>query len=152
MSAIAFPEPDASVMARRPEIVAGLARLVRSDALITAADELRPYESDALTAFRKMPLAVVLPSTTEEVSAVLKFCSNHGVPVVPRGSGTSLVGGATPQEDAVVIGISKMNRILDINYADRVARVQAGATNLAITGAVMADGFFYAPDLSLIHI
>jgi glycolate oxidase len=148
MSAIAFPAPDASIIARRPAILAGLAALVAPEALITHEDELRPYESDALTAFRKVPLAVVLPSTTEEVSAVLKFCSEAGVPVVPRGSGTSLVGGATPQEDAVVIGVSKMNRIIEIDYANRTAKVQAGVTNLAITGAVMADGFFYAPDPS----
>ncbi len=148
MSAIAFPAPDAGILARRPAIIAGLARLVAPEALITAEDEMRPYEADALTAFRKMPLAVVLPSTTEEVSAVLRFCSEQGVPVVPRGSGTSLVGGSTPQEDAVVIGVSKMSRILEIDYANRAARVQAGVTNLAITGAVMHEGFFYAPDPS----
>ncbi|MGL4439942.1 MAG: FAD-binding oxidoreductase, partial [Bosea sp. (in: a-proteobacteria)] len=148
MSAIAFPAPDASIIARRPAILAGLAKLVAPEALITHEDELRPYESDALTAFRKVPLAVVLPSTTEEVAAVLSYCSKAGVPVIPRGSGTSLVGGATPQEDAVVIGVSKMNRIIEIDYANRTARVQAGVTNLAITGAVQADGFFYAPDPS----
>ncbi len=115
------------------------------EALITSEDERRPYESDALTAFRKMPMAVVLPSSTAEVAAVLKYCHDNGVPVVPRGAGTSLVGGSTPQEDAIVIGVAKMNRILEINYADRSARVEAGVTNLAITGAVMAEGFFYAP-------
>ncbi len=148
MTAIAFPAPDAGIIARRPQIIEGLARLVAPEALITAEDEMRPYEADALTAFRKMPLAVVLPSTTEEVSAVLAFCSQAGVPVVPRGAGTSLVGGSTPQEDAVVIGVAKMNRILAIDYANRTARVQAGVTNLAITGAVQAEGFFYAPDPS----
>ncbi len=148
MTAIAFPAPDAGIIARRPQIIEGLARLVAPEALITAEDEMRPYEADALTAFRKMPLAVVLPSTTEEVSAVLAFCSQAGVPVVPRGAGTSLVGGSTPQEDAVVIGVAKMNRILEIDYANRTARVQAGVTNLAITGAVQAEGFFYAPDPS----
>ncbi len=148
MTAIAFPAPDAGIIARRPQIIEGLARLVAPEALITAEDEMRPYEADALTAFRKMPLAVVLPSTTEEVSAVLAFCSRAGVPVVPRGAGTSLVGGSTPQEDAVVIGVAKMNRILEIDYANRTARVQAGVTNLAITGAVQAEGFFYAPDPS----
>jgi glycolate oxidase len=148
MTTIAFPAPDAAIIARRPEIIAGLAKLLPPESLITAEDEMRPYEADALTAFRKMPLAVALPATTEEVSAVLRFCSQNGVPVVPRGSGTSLVGGSTPQEDAVVIGVSKMNRILSIDYANRAARVQAGVTNLAITGAVQADGFFYAPDPS----
>ncbi len=148
MSAIAFPIPDPAIMARRDSIIAGLARLVSPDALITSDDERRPYETDALTAYRRMPLAVVLPSTTEEVSAILKFCNAEGVPVIPRGAGTSLAGGAIPQEDAIVLGIGKMSRILAIDYANRTARVQAGVTNLAITGAVQHEGFFYAPDPS----
>jgi len=148
MSAIAFPEPDAGILARRESIIAGLSRLVPPQALITSDDERRPYETDALTAYRRMPLAVVLPSTTQEVAAVLRYCLEQGVPVVPRGSGTSLAGGAIPQEDAVVIGVSKMNRILEIDYANRIARVEAGVTNLAVTGAVSAEGFFYAPDPS----
>lgn len=148
MSAIAFPIPDQSILARRDAIIGGLARLVPAEALITAEDERRPYETDALTAYRRLPLAVVLPSTTAEVAAVLKFCGEQGVPVVPRGAGTSLAGGAIPQEDAVVIGVSKMNRILQIDYANRTATVQAGVTNLAVTGEVSAEGFFYAPDPS----
>jgi glycolate oxidase len=148
MGAIAFPAPDAGILARREAIIAGLAALVAPEALITSEDERRPYETDALTAYRRMPLAVVLPSTTQEVAAVLRFCAQEGVPVVPRGAGTSLAGGAIPQEDAVVIGVSKMNRILEIDYANRTATVQAGVTNLAVTGAVSADGFFYAPDPS----
>ncbi|MGL4974744.1 MAG: FAD-linked oxidase C-terminal domain-containing protein [Bosea sp. (in: a-proteobacteria)] len=148
MSAIAFPEPSAGILGRRDEIIAGLARLVPHEALITSEDERRPYETDALTAFRKMPLAVVLPANTEEVAAVLRYCFEQGVPVIPRGAGTSLVGGSTPQEDAVVIGVSKMNSILEIDYGNRLARVQAGVTNLSITGAVQHEGFFYAPDPS----
>ena len=93
MSAIAFPAPDAGILARRESIVAGLARLVPPQALITSDDERRPYETDALTAYRRLPLAVVLPSTTQEVAAVLRYCLEQGVPVVPRGSGTSLSGG-----------------------------------------------------------
>jgi glycolate oxidase len=148
VTAIAFPEPDQRILARRDDIILGLSRLVSPEALITSENERRPYEADALTAFRKIPLAVVLPETTQEVAAVLAYCHEQGIPVIPRGSGTSLVGGATPQEDAIVIGISKMNRILEIDYANRVARVQAGATNLSITGAVTHEGFFYAPDPS----
>jgi len=145
---IALPSADATIVARRDEIIAGLASLVSPEALITSEDERRPYESDALTALRRLPLAVVLPSTTEEVSAVLRYCHTHGVPVVPRGSGTSLVGGSTPREDAVVVGLSRMNRVLAIDYPNRSATVQAGVTNLAITGAVQHEGFFYAPDPS----
>lgn len=145
---IAFPEPDAGILARRDEIIAGLARLVPAEALVTSEDERRAFDTDALTAYRKMPLAVVLPSTTQEVSAILRFCHDNGVKVVPRGAGTSLAGGAIPQEDAVVLGVAKMNKVLAIDFADRTARVQAGITNLAISQAVAHEGFFYAPDPS----
>jgi len=148
MSGIAFPAPDPSILARRDAIVAGLARLVPADALVTSEDERRAFETDGFAAYRRLPLAVVLPSTTQEVAAVLAFCHREGVKVVPRGAGTSLCGGAIPQEDAVLLGVSKMNRVLDVNFADRTIRVQAGITNLAISGAVAAEGFFYAPDPS----
>src|SRR3982751_1786054 len=145
---IAFPKPDAGVLARRDQILTGLARLVAPEALVTSADERRAFETDALTAYRKMPLAVVLPSTTEEVSAVLKFCRQHGVKVVPRGAGTSLAEGAIAQEDAIILGVSKMNRVLDVDFESRTVRVQSGITNLAISQAVSPEGFFYAPDPS----
>ncbi len=148
MSAIAFPEPDARIVARRDEIVAGLAALLPPECLVTSRDERRAYETDALTAYRRLPLAVVLPRSTEETSRVLAWCHANGVKVVPRGAGTSLSGGAIPQEDAIVIGVSKMSRILDVDYADRIARVEAGVTNLGISNAVAADGYFYAPDPS----
>ena len=148
MSQIAFPVPDARILARRGEIIAGLAALIPADCLITSEDERRAFETDALTAYRRMPLAVTLPRNTAEVSAILRYCHEQGVNVVARGAGTSLAGGAIPQEDAVVVGVSKLNRILELNYADRTARVEAGVTNLGITDAVMADGFFYAPDPS----
>ena len=145
---IAVPTPAPAVLARRPEILAGLARLVAPEALITTEDERRAFETDGLTAYRRMPLAVVLPSSTAEVAAVMRFCGENGVKVVPRGAGTSLAGGAIPQEDAVVIGISKMARVLDVDFANRTARVEAGITNLAISAAVSHEGFFYAPDPS----
>ncbi|MBN9064393.1 MAG: FAD-binding oxidoreductase [Rhizobiales bacterium 65-9] len=148
MTAIAFPAPDAGILARRDAIVAGLAALLPAESLVESSDERRVFETDGLTAYRRQPLAVALPSTTEQAAAVMKYCHDNGVPVVARGAGTSLSGGAIPQEDAVVIGLGKMSRILSIDYANRVARVQAGVTNLAITGAVAADGFFYAPDPS----
>jgi glycolate oxidase len=148
MSAIAFPAPDPSIMARRDDIVAGLAAILPAECLVTAADERRAYETDALTAYRRLPLAVALPRTTEEVSAVLRYCHEHGVNVVARGAGTSLSGGAIPQEDAIVLGLSKMSKILEIDYANRTMRVQSGVTNLGISNAVAADGYFYAPDPS----
>ncbi len=149
MSGIALPAPDPRILARKAAIVAELRRLVADPAaVIDDPVELAPYETDAFTAYRRLPLAVVLPSTTAEVSAVLAFCAREGVPVVPRGAGTSLSGGAIPQEDAVVVGVARMNRVLAIDPADRTARVEAGITNLAITDAVAEHGFFYAPDPS----
>ena len=148
MTAIAFPIPDPGILARRDAIIAGLAALLPADCLITSEDERRAFETDGLTAYRRMPLAVALPRSTQEVSAVLAFCNAQGVKVVPRGAGTSLAGGAIPQEDAIVLGVSKLNKILDVNFADRTMRVQSGVTNLSLTDAVMHEGFFYAPDPS----
>lgn len=148
MSDIAFLKPDPSILKRRAEIADELARLVPADCLVTAERELIPFETDGFTAYRRVPLAVVLPETTDQLAKVMRYLAHEKIPVVPRGAGTSLSGGAIPQEDAVVVGVSKMNRILEIDLPDRVARVQAGVTNLAITEAVDPDGFFYAPDPS----
>jgi glycolate oxidase len=145
---IRLPKPNPQTLASRDALIAGLARLVAPDALIADSIRLKPYETDGLAAYRQPPLAVVLPETTEEVAAILRFCHENDVRVVPRGAGTSLSGGALPLADAVVIGLMRMNRILDINYPDRYAVVQAGVTNIGITNAVAADGFFYAPDPS----
>jgi glycolate oxidase len=148
MSAIEIPKPDPRILARRDAIVAGLAALVPPTSLITEEDERRAFETDALTAYRRIPLAVVLPETTEQVSRVLAFLNQEGVKVVARGAGTSLAGGAIPSEDAVVVGVSKMNRILDVDTANRTIDVEAGVTNLGVTAAVSHLGFFYAPDPS----
>ncbi|GEP03476.1 FAD-linked oxidase C-terminal domain-containing protein [Methylobacterium oxalidis] len=145
---IAFPAPDPEIVARREAIIEGLRPLVAAEALITSEDERRAFETDGLTAYRQMPLAVILPSTTEEVSAVMAYCHRNGVRVVPRGAGTSLAGGAIAQADAVILGVGKMTRVLDLDFANRTARVQSGITNLAISGAVAHEGFFYAPDPS----
>jgi glycolate oxidase len=148
MSAIAMPAPDQRTLARREEIVAGLKGILGEAHVITAEDERRVYETDALTAYRAIPLAVVLPGSTEDVSAILSYLSKEGVKVIPRGAGTSLSGGALPSEDAVVVGLARLNRILDLDYDNRVARVEAGVTNINITNAVAHRGFFYAPDPS----
>jgi glycolate oxidase len=148
MSSIRLPEPDSDVVARRGSIVADLRSLVGNDAVIADEDGCRAFETDGLTAYRRMPLAVVLPQTTDEVSKLLRYCHGQGIKVVPRGAGTSLCGGALPAEDTVVIGVSKMNRVLSVDYSCRTAVVQTGITNLAISGAVGPDGFFYAPDPS----
>ena len=145
---IQLPEPKADILARRATILADLGRLLPADAVIGEEIRLKPYETDGLSAYRQMPLAVVLPRTTEEVAQVLRYCHVNGIRVVPRGAGTSLSGGALPLADAVVIGLMRMNRIREINYEDRYAVVEAGVTNIGITKAVEADGFFYAPDPS----
>jgi glycolate oxidase len=145
---ITQPEPKQGVLARKQEIVAGLMRLLPASGVISEPVRLRPYETDGLPAFRQVPLAVVLPETTEQVAAVMAFLHKEGVRTIPRGAGTSLSGGALPMADAVVVGLMRMNRILDIDYADRCAVVQAGVTNIGITAAVSGQGFFYAPDPS----
>jgi glycolate oxidase len=143
-----MPVPDERIIARRDEIVAGLKAIVGEKHVISAEDERRAYETDALTAYRAIPLAVVLPGNTDEVSAVLRYLGNERIKIIPRGAGTSLSGGALPSEDAVVVGLARLNRILDIDYDNRVARVEAGVTNINITNAVASRGFFYAPDPS----
>ena len=148
MSAIELPPPDPAIVGRRDAIVRDLIALCGAEAVIADEDGRRAFETDALTAYRRMPLAVVLPTSTEAVAAVLKYAKANGIRVMPRGAGTSLAGGAVPLEDSIVVGVSKMNRVLEIDFQNRYARVEAGITNLAISAAVQADGFFYAPDPS----
>ena len=145
---LVMPEPDQITLARRGEIVAALRQIVPGEGVIDHPDGLRPYESDGLTAYRQPPMVVVLPETTAQVSAVLAWCHANRVKVVPRGSGTSLSGGALPLADGVLLGLGKFNRVLGIDYDDRIAVVQPGVTNLAITRAVEDRGFYYAPDPS----
>ncbi len=143
-----MPTPDATILAGKERIVARLAAVLPADALITDPAETRAYECDALTAYRCPPLCAVLPRSTEEVSAVLKICHAEGVPVVPRGSGTSLAGGALPTADCVILGVARLNAVLEADYQNRFIRVQTGRTNLSVTGAVEEEDFFYAPDPS----
>ena len=145
---LVMPTPDAATLARRDDIVAALRAIVPGEGVIADAESLRPYESDGLTAYRQPPMVVVLPETTAQVSAILAWCHANEVKVVPRGSGTSLSGGALPLADGVLLGLSRFNRVLEIDYADRVAVVQPGVTNLAVTRAVEDAGFYYAPDPS----
>jgi glycolate oxidase len=145
---LALPEPDRAVIRQREGIVADLRKLVPSGMIIADEEGRRAYETDALTAYRRLPLAVALPSSTEEVSRLLRYCHDNDIKVVARGAGTSLSGGALPAEDALVIGVSRMSQVLDIDTMNRTARVQTGITNLGISDAVKAQGFFYAPDPS----
>jgi glycolate oxidase len=143
-----MPAPDAATVARRREIATDLRRLVAPEAVIEGEVERRAYESDGLTAYRQPPLLAVLPATTAEVAAVLRYCFEHRIKVVPRGAGTSLSGGALPLEDGVLLGMAKFNRIREIDLANRCVVVEPGVTNLGISNAVSGAGFFYAPDPS----
>src|SRR5260370_31200608 len=143
-----MPQSDAAVLARRAEIGAALKRLVPGEGVIASEESMRPFECDGLTAYRQLPMVVVLPETTAQVATILAYCHREGIKVVPRGAGTSLSGGALPLADGVLLGMAKFNRIRDIDFANRLAVVEPGVTNLAVTQAVEHAGFYYAPDPS----
>lgn len=143
-----MPTPDAGVIAQKARIVERLSKVLPKGAVIHDPTETRAYECDALTAYKCQPLAVVLPGSTAEVAEVLKICHDEGVPVVPRGAGTSLAGGSLPTADSVILGVARMNDVLETDYDNRIIRVQTGRTNLSVTGAVEEEEFFYAPDPS----
>ncbi len=113
---VRMPEADQAVLARRDEIVAALRAIVPGEGVIASETQMRPYESDGLTAYKALPMVVVLPETTAQVAAVLRYCHEHGIKVVPRGAGTSLSGGALPLTDGVLLGMAKFNRIREIDY------------------------------------
>src|SRR3954463_15112702 len=136
-----MPEAEAAVLARRAEIVRELSKIVPGEGVISTEREMRPYESDGLTAYKQLPFVVVLPETTAQVSQVLRYCHEHGIRVVPRGAGTSLSGGALPLADGVLLGMGKFNKVREIDYDNRVVVVEPGVTNLAISQAVAPEGF-----------
>ena len=143
-----MPSPDKAILNNRPQIIAQLRAVLPAECVIDDENETKAYECDGLSAYRCPPLAVVLPRTTEEVAAILKTCHNMSVPVVPRGSGTSLSGGALPTQDCVILGVSRLNAVLETDYDNRFIRVQTGRTNLSVSGVVADNEFFYAPDPS----
>ena len=145
---VRMPEVDGAVMARRDKIVAALRQIVPGEGVIAGAREMKPYETDGLTAYHQLPMVVVLPETTGQVSQVLRYCHDEGIRVVPRGAGTSLSGGALPLADGVLLGMAKFNRIREIDFDNRIAVVEPGVTNLAVSNAVAHAGFYYAPDPS----
>ena len=143
-----MPKPDEAVLNRRAEIVAALKLIIPGEGVIDAARQMSVYESDGLTAYKQMPMVVVLPETVPQVSEVLRYAHDNGIKIVPRGAGTSLSGGALPLEDGILLGMAKFNRIVEIDFENRCAVVQPGVTNLGITNAVEHKGFYYAPDPS----
>jgi glycolate oxidase len=134
--------------ARQREVVAALASLVPSHALLWQPEDTIPYECDGLTAYRQQPLVVVLPETEAQVAAVLAACHRLGVPVVARGAGTGLSGGALPHAMGVTLSLAKFNRIVQVDPLARTATVQCGVRNLAISEAAAPHGLYYAPDPS----
>lgn len=143
-----MPDPDQAVLARRGEIIAAMRAIVSDRSVISDEKEMAVYESDGLTAYHQLPMIVVLPETVAQVSQVLAYCQQNNVKIVPRGAGTSLSGGALPLADGITLGMGKFNRVLEIDYDNRCARVQPGVTNLGISQAVEGEGFYYAPDPS----
>ena len=143
-----MPKPDDVVIARRAEIIKAMQAIVPGEGVIFDETELRAFECDALMAYRQLPMIVVLPENAEQVSKILKYCHENDVKIVPRGAGTGLSGGALPLADGITLGLSKFNRVLDIDFKNRCVVTQPGVTNLAITQAVEQAGFYYAPDPS----
>lgn len=143
-----MPKPDESVIARREELAAGLREIVPGEGVIDGEEELRAFDCDGLMAYKQLPLIVVLPETTQQVSEILKYCHANNVKIVPRGAGTGLSGGALPLADAITLGLGKFKKILDIDFENRCVVTQPGVTNLGITTAVEHAGFYYAPDPS----
>ena len=143
-----MPKPDQDVIDRRAEIASGLRNILPASCVIDNEASMKAYDADGLSAYRQMPLVVVLPETTQQVADVMKWCRDHKIKIVPRGAGTSLSGGALPLADGVLLALGKFNKILDIDYENRCVVTQPGVTNLGITHAVEDKGFYYAPDPS----
>ena len=148
MSTIEMPKPDRSVIDRKADIVDALCKVLPSESVIFDEHETRAYECDGLTAYRCPPLVAVLPRTSQECAAAMRVCHEMNVTVVPRGAGTSLAGGALPTADCVILGTARLKDVLEVDYDNRIIRVQTGVTNLSVTGMVEDDGYFYAPDPS----
>ncbi|MBV9046379.1 MAG: FAD-binding protein [Alphaproteobacteria bacterium] len=142
-----MPAPDSDIVAHAADIAAAL-RALLPDGVVSDAAGLAAFDGDALTAYRQKPLVTVLPRNADEVAAILSYASAHGVPIVPRGAGTSLSGGALPRADGILIAMTRMNRIIEVDLENRCVVTQPGVTNLNITRAVEAHGFYYGPDPS----
>ena len=148
MSELVLPKIDKSTILNRNKIVSNLKKIIKSENVLDHNDEIKPYETDALSAYKQKPLVVVLPENVQEVSKILKYCNEEKIKVIPRGAGTGLSGGALPLQDAILLGLGKFNKILEIDFNNKCVVSQPGVTNLAITHAVQHKGFYYAPDPS----
>ncbi len=145
---LTMPKPEAAILENRDRLIARLRALLPEESVIAEETGMRAYECDALTMYRQLPLVVALPETVAQVRAIMALAAEMNVKVVPRGAGTSLSGGSLPLGDGILLAMGKFNRILEIDLANRCARVQPGVANLAISDAVADRGFYYAPDPS----
>lgn len=148
MSFIPLPEPDPELLKRRVQVASDLAKLAPGAVFIVDEEGRQVYQTDAFTSYQRIPLLVILPSSTQEVSVLLAYCHRENIQIVARGAGTSLCGGAVPTNDAIIIGLSRMRRILDVDYENGTATVESGVTNLSVSDATADKQFFYAPDPS----
>ncbi|MDB9796899.1 FAD-binding protein [Candidatus Pelagibacter ubique] len=148
MSELVLPKIDKATINKKEYIFKNLAKIINPENVLSHADDIKPYETDALAAYTQTPLAVVMPENTEEVSNILKFCHKENIKVVPRGAGTGLSGGALPLNDAILLSLGKFNKIIEIDFENKCVVTQPGVTNLGITHAVQHKNFYYAPDPS----
>ena len=148
MTSLQMPKVENSILSNREDIISDIQKIVNPENVLSHKDEIKPYETDALAAYRQTPLLVVLPETVEEVSKILKYCNENKIKVVPRGAGTGLSGGSLPLADCVLLSMGKFNKILELDFKNRCVVAQPCVTNLAITHAVQDKGFYYAPDPS----
>ena len=143
-----MPRIDKKLLSRKSEDVTNLKKIIKPENVLNHEDEIRPFETDALSAYKQKPLIVVFPENTNEVSKILAYCNQERIKVVPRGAGTGLSGGALPLSDSILLCLSKFNKIIEIDYKNRCVVAQPGVTNLSITQAVQDRDFYYAPDPS----
>ena len=148
MTSLQMPKVEKSIISNKDKIVSDIGKIIKEENILSHNDEIKPYETDALAAYKQTPLVVVLPETVEEVSVVLKYCNENKIKVVPRGAGTGLSGGSLPLADCVLLAMGKFNKILELDYKNRCVVAQPCVTNLSITQAVQHEGFYYAPDPS----
>jgi len=148
MTTLKMPKVDREVLNNKEKIIKDISAFTKKENILTEHEELKPYETDGLTAYKQTPMIVVLPETTHEISKILSYCDKNKIKIVPRGAGTGLAGSALPLADCILLGLGKFNKILEIDYKNRCVVAQPGVTNLSITNAVEDKGFYYAPDPS----
>ena len=148
MTKLAMPKIDRKLISKKKDVISDLEKILKPENIIDHEDQTRPFETDALSAYKQKPLIVVFPENTKEVSKILAYCNQKRIKVVPRGAGTGLSGGALPLADSILLCLGKFNKIINIDYKNRCVVAQPGVTNLSITKAVEEKNFYYAPDPS----